>query len=294
MRRGRRPRRAANVRGEELRMAVHYEPDGAIVVVTIDRPDVGNAIDRPTADALADAFRRFDAEPSLAVAVLTGAHGKFCCGADLKAMRSGDSARVTRVTEDGDGPVGPTRMLLGKPVIAAVEGHAVAGGLELAAWCDLRVAAEDAVFGVFCRRWGIPLMDGGTIRLARLIGQSHALDMILTGRGVSGAEALRMGLANRLVPRGTALEAAIALAKDLAKFPQRCLRSDRLALYEQWQLDLDDALVSEFRRGMQVVQSGDLVGGLELFGQTTGRHGALRHVVLGTPMLAPFPPGMEA
>src|SRR5258705_6633081 len=197
-------------------MPVHYETDGAVAIVTLDRRDVANAIDRPTADALAEAFRRFDADESLAVAVLTGANGKFCGGADLKAMRSGDPERVTRVMPDGDGPVGPTRMLLGKPVIAAVEGHAVAGGLELAAWCDLRVAAEDAVFGVFCRRWGIPLMDGGTIRLARLIGHSHALDLILTGRGVSGDEALRMGLANRLVPPGTALDAAIALATEAA------------------------------------------------------------------------------
>src|SRR6266404_7095959 len=208
-------------------MAVHYEPDGAIVVITIDRPDVGNAIDRPTADALADAFRRFEADPALAVAVLTGANGKFCCGADLKAMRGGDPDRVTRVERDGDGPVGPTRMLLAKPVIAAVEGHAVAGGLELAAWCDLRVAAEDAVFGVFCRRWGIPLMDGGTIRLARLLGHSHALDLILTGRGRSEEEALRMGIANRLVPRGTALSTAVELAHEIASRPQAAVRSDR-------------------------------------------------------------------
>jgi len=272
-------------------VSVHYDTDGPVAIVTLDRPEVRNAVDRPTAEALADAFRRFDRDDALSVAVLSGANGTFCAGADLKAIAEG---RGNRVVEDGDGPLGVSRLLLSKPTVAAVEGHAVAGGLELALWCDLRVAAESAVFGVFCRRWGVPLMDGGTVRLARLVGQSHALDMILTGRGVSGEEARRMGLANRLVPRGTALEAAIALAKDLAKFPQRCLRSDRLALYEQWQLDLDDALVSEFRRGMQVVQSGDLVGGLELFGQTTGRHGALRHVVLGTPMLAPFPPGMEA
>ena len=254
-------------------MAVHYEPDGAIVVITIDRPDVGNAIDRPTADALADAFRRFDAEPSLAVAVLTGAHGKFCCGADLKAMRSGDSARVTRVTEHGDGPVGPTRMLLGKPVIAAVEGHAVAGGLELAAWCDLRVAAEDAVFGVFCRRWGIPLMDGGTIRLARLLGHSHALDLILTGRGVSGEEALRMGIANRLVPPGRALPEAIALARDIAQWPQAALRSDRLSSYEQWSLALADALAGEYQHGMRTVATGEMIGGLERYASGAWRRG---------------------
>jgi enoyl-CoA hydratase len=246
-------------------MTVLYEVDGPIVVVTIDRPEVANAIDRPTADVLADAFRRFDADDSLAVAVLTGAHGKFCAGADLKAMRGGDSSRVTRVAPDGDGPVGPTRMLLGKPVIAAVEGHAAAGGLELAAWCDLRVAAEDAVFGVFCRRWGIPLMDGGTVRLVRLIGHSHALDLILTGRGVSGDEALRMGLANRLVPPGQALPEAISLARDLASRPQAAMRSDRLSSYEQWRLGLEEALAGEYRHGMATLQTGEIQSGLERY-----------------------------
>jgi len=254
-------------------MAVHYQADGPVVVVTLDRPEVANAIDRPTADALADAFRRFDADASLSVAVLTGANGKFCCGADLKAMRSGDPARVTRVTLDGDGPIGPTRMLLGKPVIAAVEGHAVAGGLELAAWCDLRVAAEDAVFGVFCRRWGIPLMDGGTIRLARLIGHSHALDLILTGRGVSGEEALRMGLANRLVPRGRALPEAVALAREIASLPQAALRSDRLSSYEQWSLGLADALAREYHHGMATVATGEMIGGLERYASGAWRRG---------------------
>ena len=191
-------------------MPIHFEARGNVAIVTLDRPEVANAIDRPTAAQLADAFRRFDGDDSLHVAVLVGANGTFCAGADLKAMREPGAPRASRLAPDGDGPVGPTRMLLGKPMIAAVEGHAVAGGLELAAWCDLRVAAEDAVFGVYCRRWGIPLMDGGTIRLARLIGHSHALDLILTGRGVSGAEALRMGLANRLVRPGTALEEALA------------------------------------------------------------------------------------
>src|SRR5262250_4010239 len=192
-------------------MAIHFETREALALITIDRPEVANAIDRPTAEALADAFRRFDADNALSVAVLTGANGKFCAGADLKAMRE-DASRVTRVAPDGDGPVGPTRMLLGKPVIAAVEGHAVAGGLELAAWCDLRVAADNAVFGVYCRRWGIPLCDGGTIRLPRLIGHSHALDLILTGRGVSGDEAKAMGLANRLTAPGGALAGALELA----------------------------------------------------------------------------------
>jgi len=245
-------------------MSVRFEVDGPIAVVTLDRPEVRNAIDRPTAEALADAFRRFDADASLAVAVLTGADGTFCAGADLKAMRE-DPARVTRVAPDGDGPVGPTRMLLGKPVIAAVEGHAVAGGLELAAWCDLRVAAEDAVFGVYCRRWGIPLMDGGTIRLARLLGHSFALDLILTGRGVSGEEALRMGLANRLVPKGRALPEAIALARELAARPQAALREDRLSSYEQWSLGLEAALAAEYRHGVAAIGSGELRGGLERY-----------------------------
>ena len=246
-------------------MTIHYELRGAVAVVTIDRPDVANAIDRPTADELAGAFRRFDADGSASVAVLTGANGTFCAGADLKAMRQPDASKITRVEPDGDGPVGPTRMLLGKPVIAAVEGHAVAGGLELAAWCDLRVAAQDATFGVYCRRWGIPLMDGGTIRLARLLGHSHALDLILTGRGVSGDEALRMGLANRLVPPGEALPAALALAEELASRPQAALRSDRLSSYEQWSLPLADALAAEYRHGMDALRSGEMIGGLESY-----------------------------
>ncbi len=255
-------------------MSVHYDPDGPIVVVTIDRPEVANAIDRPTAEALAAAFRRFDADESRAVAVLTGANGRFCAGADLKAMRE-DAARVTRVAADGDGPVGPTRMLLAKPVIAAVEGYAVAGGLELAAWCDLRVAAVDAVFGVFCRRWGIPLMDGGTIRLARLLGHSHALDLILTGRGVSGDEALRMGLANRLVPAGRALAEAVALAREIASRPQAALRHDRLSSYEQWSLGLDGALLGEFHHGMAALATGQLRDGLERYASGDWRRGAL-------------------
>jgi enoyl-CoA hydratase len=244
-------------------MTVHYETDGRVAIVTLDRPDVANAIDRPTADELVDTLRRFDADDALAVAVLTGANGTFCAGADLKAMREDGAPRASRVAPDGDGPVGPTRMLLGKPVIAAVEGHAVAGGLELAAWCDLRIAAEDAVFGVFCRRWGIPLMDGGTIRLTRLLGHSHALDLILTGRGVSGEEALRMGMANRLVPTGEALDAAIALARELAFLPQAALRSDRLSSYEQWPLPLDEALLVEYRHGLATLETGELFAGLD-------------------------------
>src|SRR5881392_2492003 len=246
-------------------MTVCYDADGPVAIVTIDRPEVANAVDRPTAEALAGAFRRFDADDALAVAVLTGAHGTFCAGADLKAMREPGAPRAVRVDPDGDGPVGPTRMLLGKPVIAAVEGHAVAGGLELAAWCDLRVAAEDAVFGVYCRRWGIPLMDGGTIRLARLLGHSHALDLILTGRGVSGEEALRIGLANRLVRSGEALVAATSLAKDIASRPQAALRSDRLSSYEQWSMSLDDALMREYDHGMRTLATGEMLRGLDQY-----------------------------
>lgn len=244
-------------------MSIHYDSDGPLVTITLDRPAVANAIDAPAAQALADAFRRFDADASAHVAVLTGAHGTFCAGADLKAMRSGEPERVTRLSPDGDGPVGPTRMLLCKPVIAAVEGHAVAGGLELAAWCDLRVASQSAVFGVYCRRWGIPLMDGGTIRLARLLGHSHALDLILTGRGVCGEEALRMGLANRLVPDGEALAGALALAREIATKPQVALRSDRLSSYQQWSLSLEDALAGEYRHGMATLQSGEMLSGLD-------------------------------
>ncbi|MEK6278622.1 MAG: crotonase/enoyl-CoA hydratase family protein [Actinomycetota bacterium] len=244
---------------------IHHDVDGPVAVITIDRPEVANAIDGLTAAVLADAFRSFDADDAVSVAVLTGAHGTFCAGADLKAMRSGDPGRITRLAPDGDGPVGPTRLLLSKPVIAAVEGHAVAGGLELAAWCDMRVAANNAVFGVYCRRWGIPLMDGGTIRLARLMGHSHALDLILTGRGVHGEEAQRMGLANRLVPPGEALPAAIALAHDIASRPQAALRSDRRSSYEQWSLPLEDALLNEYNHGMATLQTGEMMTGLDRY-----------------------------
>jgi enoyl-CoA hydratase len=244
-------------------MSIRFDADPPVAVVTIDRPDVANAVDRPTAEELADAFRRFDTDDSLAVAVLTGVGEKFCAGADLKAMQEPGAPRASRVEPDGDGPVGPTRMLLTKPVIAAVEGHAAAGGLELAVWCDLRVAAEGAVFGVFCRRWGIPLMDGGTIRLARLIGHSRALDMILTGRAVSGTEAFEIGLANRVVPAGKALEAATALAHEIAAKPQAALRSDRLSSYEQWSMTLDEALANEYHHGMATLETGELFGGLE-------------------------------
>jgi enoyl-CoA hydratase len=251
---------------------VRTERNGSIFIVTINRPQVRNAVDSPTAAALVQAFRAFDANSSLSVAVLTGASSTFCSGFDLAAMP--DEERRLRVAEDGDGPLGITRMLLSKPVIAAVEGYAVAGGFELALWCDLRVAAEDAVFGVYNRRWGIPLVDGGTIRLPRLIGHSHALDMILTGRGVSGQEARMMGLANRLVPKGDALPAAIALANELAHFPQLCLRSDRLSSYEQWSLTLEDALHNETRRGLEVIRSGEALAGARRFVEGHGRHGS--------------------
>lgn len=250
---------------------VRIENDGPVRIVTIDRPEVRNAVDEPTREALADAFRAFDADESASVAILTGGGGVFCAGADLKAFAAGQRRRRT---EDGDGPMGPTRMILGKPVIAAVEGYAVAGGLELALWCDLRVAAEDAVFGVFCRRWGVPLIDLGTVRLPRLIGQSHAMDLILTGRGVSGEEALRMGLANRIVPKGKARTEAVTLAKDLAALPQRCLRSDRLSALEQWSLGWREAMLNEFHRGIGVISSGESKEGATRFAAGAGRHGA--------------------
>jgi len=254
-----------------MKQAVLYEVAGPVAVVSIDRPEVRNAVDRATAEQLAAAFARFDADESLSVAVLTGRGGSFCAGADLKSVAGGGG---NRVAEDGDGPMGPTRMLLSKPVIAAVEGHAVAGGLELALWCDLRVAAEDAVFGVFCRRWGVPLIDGGTVRLPRLIGQSHALDLILTGRPVGGAEAVRIGLANRLAPPGESLEVAVELAHQLAAFPQLCLRSDRRSLHEQWGVSLAEALLNETRLGMGVIRSGETAEGTRRFAGGAGRHGS--------------------
>jgi enoyl-CoA hydratase len=251
-------------------MTVRTDHDGSVTTVTIDRPEVRNAVDRPTAEALAEAFAAFEKDDRRSVAVLTGAGGTFCAGADLKGIAEG---RGNRVTDDGDGPMGPTRMLLTKPVIAAVEGHAVAGGIELAAWCDLRVAARDAVFGVYCRRWGVPLVDGGTVRLPRLIGHSHALDLILTGRGVSGEEAAAMGLANRLVEPGEAHAAAVALAHDLARFPQVCLRHDRTSSYEQWGLDVDAAMANETVHGLQTLASPETLEGVTRFTQGAGRGG---------------------
>jgi enoyl-CoA hydratase len=251
-------------------VATHHGP---VCVVTIDRPEVRNAVDGPTAALLAEAFRAFEADDALAVAVLTGANGTFCSGADLKGISDGRGNRVERDVAL-DGPMGPTRMVLTKPVIAAVEGFAVAGGLELAVWCDLRVAADDAVFGVYCRRWGVPLIDGGTIRLPRLIGQSHALDLLLTGRGVSGEEAVRMGLVNRSVPKGTALTAALELANEIAALPQGCLRNDRQSSFEQWNLSLSDALANETKLGLDTIMSGETLAGAARFAAGAGRHGA--------------------
>ena len=249
---------------------VGVEHDGPVTIVTIDRPDARNAVDRRTAALLAEAFRDFEADDERFVAILTGADGTFCAGADLKGVGEG---RGNAVTEDGDGPMGPTRMLLTKPVIAAVEGYAVAGGLELALWCDLRVAARDAVFGVFCRRFGVPLVDGGTVRLPRLIGHSHALDLILTGRGVSGDEAQRMGLANRLTEPGDALGAARTLAHQLAALPVRCLREDRLSSYEQWGEPLEQAMRIELRHAQATLASGEALAGAIRFAHGAGRHG---------------------
>ena len=251
-------------------MNVDVRREARVTIVTIDRPERRNAVDRATAAALAEAFRAFDADDTCDVAVLTGAGGTFCAGADLKAI--GDDGG-NRVQPEGDGPMGPTRMQLSKPVIAAVEGFAVAGGLELALWCDLRVAARDAVFGVFCRRWGVPLIDGGTVRLPRLIGHSHALDLILTGRGVSGDEALRMGLANRLTDPGDARRTAIELASELSALPQTCLREDRASSYAQWGLRIDDAIQVELEHGLRVLRSGESFAGASRFASGAGRHG---------------------
>jgi enoyl-CoA hydratase len=251
---------------------VTSERDGAVLVVTLDRREARNAVDRPTAEALADTFRAFEAEDALRVAVFAGAHGTFCAGADLKAMA--DPVRGSRFERTGDAPMGPSRMLLSKPVIAAVSGHAVAGGAELALWCDLRVFEESAVFGIFCRRFGVPLIDGGTVRLPRLIGLSRALDLILTGRPVDAREALAMGLANRVVPDGTAREAALALAHELSRLPQTCLRSDRLSAYEQFGLPLDAALAAEFELGLETLATGEHLQGAARFAAGSGRHGA--------------------
>lgn len=252
-------------------MTVTVELVGRITLVTLSRPEVRNAVDGPTAAALAAAFREFDDNPDSDVAVFYGNHGAFCAGADLKSVASGQGTNTLSI--EGDGPMGPSRMQLSKPVVAAIAGHAVAGGLELALWCDLRVVEQSAVMGVYCRRWGVPLIDGGTIRLPRLIGHSRAMDLILTGRAVAADEALLMGLANRVVPEGQALEAGLALAEELCRFPQNCLRSDRLSACEQWGMSLDDALSNEFRHGLEVIESRETVAGATRFAAGKGRHG---------------------
>lgn len=244
---------------------------GPVTVVTIDRPERRNAVDRPTADALLEAFEAFEADGDASVAVLTGAHGTFCAGADLQAIAGGTGSRVA---EDGAGPMGPTRLALSKPVLAAVEGYAVAGGLELAVWCDLRVAASDAVLGVYCRRFGVPLVDGGTVRLPRLVGQGRAMDLILSGRGVGADEALAMGLVNRVVPPGTALAAAVAWAQELAALPQVCMRNDRRSAIDQWSLPVDGALAHETRLGLNSLASGEALEGAARFTGGAGRGGS--------------------
>lgn len=251
---------------------VHLAADGPVRIVTIDRPQARNAVDGPTAAQLTEAFAEFEADESALVAILTGANGTFCAGADLKAIGSGNGNRV-----DTDmavpGPMGPSRMAFTKPVLAAVEGYAVAGGLELAMMCDLRIAARDAVFGVFCRRWGVPLIDGGTVRLSRMLGHSHALDLILTGRPVSGDEARMMGVANRLTEPGAALAEAMTMAHQLAAFPQRCLRNDRRSSYDQWDLPFVEAMANETRLGLEVLKSRESQEGAARFAAGAGRGG---------------------
>ena len=249
---------------------VRVTRQGPVTLVSIQRREARNAVDRVTAQQLADAFRAFDADPEAAVAVLHGEYGTFCAGADLKALN--DEARRNRLEPEGDGPMGPSRMLLSKPVIAAISGHAVAGGLELALWCDLRVVERSAVLGVFCRRFGVPLIDGGTVRLPRLIGMGHAMDLILTGRKVEAVEALGMGLANRVVPTGGALDAALALAEQLAGFPQATMNADRMSAYQQWDLPFHHALHQEWLRGKACIGEG--LEGAGRFADGQGRHGS--------------------
>jgi len=256
-----------------------------ITIVTIDRPDRRNAVDGQTAQALAEAFRAFDADDSQKVGILTGSNGAFCAGADLKAVATGAGANPVRAIKTGDafdrldmGPMGPSRFILNKPVIAAIEGHAVAGGLELALWCDMRVVADDAVMGVFCRRWGVPLIDGGTVRLPRLIGQGHAMDLILTGRPVTADEALMMGLANRVVPKGAALDEALTLARQIAQFPQICMRHDRLSALEQWDLPFDEAMANEVRHGRNALDADEARQGAARFAAGKGRGGDFNEI----------------
>jgi enoyl-CoA hydratase len=255
-------------------MPVEIEAKDGICTIIINRPEAKNAIDGPAAKELANAFRQFEQDESLAVAVLWGQGGTFCAGADLKALADPQKQNLNRLESDGDGPMGLSRMMLNKPVIAAISGFAVAGGLELALWCDLRVMEETGVMGVFCRRFGVPLIDGGTIRLPRLIGMSRAMDLILTGRPVEAAEAKAMGLANRVVPHGAARPEAEALARQIAAFPQACMRGDRRSAYEQWGLDFEKAIQNEFDHGMNTIESGESFNGAVQFSKGKGRHGS--------------------
>jgi enoyl-CoA hydratase len=256
-------------------VAVRIARNGPVTTVTLDRPEVRNAVDRETAAALADAFLAFDADAAARVAVFHGANGTFSAGADLKAIAAGRLNRLDPPAggRDPNAPMGPTRLALAKPVIAAIAGHAVAGGLELALWCDLRIAEEDAVLGVFSRRFGVPLIDGGTVRLPRIVGHGRALDLILTGRAVGAAEALAMGLVNRVVPKGAARTAAEALAAELAALPQKALLNDRRSAYAQWGLPLDEAMANEFRIGMETLGSGETARGADAFASGAGRGG---------------------
>lgn len=251
-------------------MSVGYDVGGSVVIVTIDRPEVRNAVDSETAGELARRFRQFDGDRRLAVAVLTGSGGNFCAGFDLKALAAGQGNRLSGT---GDGPMGPTRLVLGKPVIAAIEGYAVAGGLELALWCDLRVAASNATLGVFNRRFGVPLIDLGTVRLPRLVGQGRALDLILTGRAVNAEEALRIGLVERVVEPGNALKEARHLATEIAQFPQGPLRGDRRSVLNQWSLSLEEAISAEYQSGVEAIASGEAQAGAQKFAAGKGRHG---------------------
>ena len=264
---------------------VRVERDGPVTTVILSRPEVRNAVDGPTALQLADAFLAFERDEDAKVGVLFGEDGAFCAGADLKAVAQGrgNRLRAPAIGSDWDpltteGPMGPSRMLLSKPVIGAIAGHAVAGGLELALWCDMRVAEEGAVLGVFCRRWGVPLVDGGTVRLPRLIGHARAMDLILTGRPVEAEEALAIGLVNRLVPRGRARAEALALAHEIARFPQICMRADRRSAYDQWSLPLDEALSHEYACGMAAIEAGETVAGAARFASGRGRGGSFEDI----------------
>lgn len=257
-------------------MLVTIQKKSRISRITINREQVKNAVDGPTAKALADAFRDFEEDKESDVAILAGAGNTFCAGADLKAVANAAEGRFNTLAAEGDGPMGPSRMILSKPVIAAISGYAVAGGLELALWCDMRIMEETAILGVFCRRFGVPLIDGGTIRLPRLIGMSRAMDLILTGRPVNADEALSIGLVNRVVGHGQGIAAAEELASTIAGFPQTCMRSDRMSAYEQWSLSLEDALQNEFNRGMKVISSGETLAGADRFAKGIGKHGEFK------------------